>query len=189
MIFVGDDWAEDHHDVYLMDADGERLASGGCPKDFRASPGSTSSSPAMSTIPARWSSGSKPIAACGWRRWSRPGYRVYRGQPAGGRPLSGPSRVSGAKSDAGDAKMLADLVRTDRHNHRPIAGDSDDAEAIKVLARAHQNLIWDRTRHTNGCAARCASTTRPPWWPSRTWPMATPWRCWAGHPAPSRAPT
>ena len=50
--------------------------------------------------------------------------------------------VSGAKSDASDAKLLADLVRTDRHNHRPIAGDSPDAEAIKVLARAHQNLIW-----------------------------------------------
>ena len=32
----------------------------------------------------------------------------------------------------------------------PIAGDSPDAEAIKVLARAHQNLIWARTRHTNG---------------------------------------
>ena len=45
---------------------------------------------------------------------------------------------------------MADLVRTDRHNHRPIAGDSPDAEAIKVLARAHQNLIWVRTRHTNG---------------------------------------
>jgi hypothetical protein len=40
-------------------------------------------------------------------------------------------------------------VRTDRHNHRPIAGDSPDAQAIKVLARAHQNLIWARTRHTN----------------------------------------
>ena len=58
--------------------------------------------------------------------------------------------ISGAKSDASDAKLLADLVRTDRHNHRPIAGDSQDAEAIKVLARAHQNLIWARTRHTNG---------------------------------------
>ncbi len=57
--------------------------------------------------------------------------------------------VSGAKSDAGDAKLLADLVRTDRHNHRPIAGDSPGAEAIKVLARGHQNLIWARTRHTN----------------------------------------
>ncbi len=33
--------------------------------------------------------------------------------------------VSGAKSDPGDAKVLADLVRTDRHNHRPVAGDSD----------------------------------------------------------------
>ena len=57
--------------------------------------------------------------------------------------------VSGAKSDASDAKLLADLVRTDRHNHRPIAGDSPEAEAINVLAGAHQNLIWTRTRHTN----------------------------------------
>ena len=27
MIFVGDDWAEAHHDVYLMDEGGARLAS------------------------------------------------------------------------------------------------------------------------------------------------------------------
>jgi hypothetical protein len=40
-------------------------------------------------------------------------------------------------------------VRTDRHNHRPIAGDTSDVEAIKVLARAHQNLIWSRNRNTN----------------------------------------
>jgi hypothetical protein len=45
--------------------------------------------------------------------------------------------------------VLADLVRTDRHNHRPIAGDTADAEAVKVLARAHQTLIWTRNRHTN----------------------------------------
>ena len=47
------------------------------------------------------------------------------------------------------AKMLAELVRTDRHNHRRVAGDSDLAEGIKIVARAHQNLIWERTRHTN----------------------------------------
>jgi len=40
-------------------------------------------------------------------------------------------------------------VRTDRHNHRRIAGDSDLAEAIKVTARAHQNLIWTRQRQIN----------------------------------------
>ena len=57
--------------------------------------------------------------------------------------------MSGAKSDAGDAKVLADLVRTDRHNHRPVAGDSELAEAVKVLARAHQSLVWTRQRQVN----------------------------------------
>src|SRR6185437_10003672 len=54
--------------------------------------------------------------------------------------------ASGAKSDPGDAKVLADMVRTDRHNHRPVAGDSDLAGAVKVLARAHQSMIWNRRR-------------------------------------------
>jgi transposase len=58
-------------------------------------------------------------------------------------------QVSGAKSDAGDAKVLADLVRTDRHNHRPVAGDSELAEAVKVLARTHQSLVWTRQRQLN----------------------------------------
>ncbi len=45
--------------------------------------------------------------------------------------------------------MLADLVRTDRHQHRPVAADSPLAEAVKVLARAHQSLIWTRQRQIN----------------------------------------
>ena len=51
--------------------------------------------------------------------------------------------------DGGDARVLAELARTDAHNHRPIAGDSELAEAVKVLARAHQSLIWTRQRQTN----------------------------------------
>ena len=54
--------------------------------------------------------------------------------------------VSGAKSDGGDAHMLADMVRTDSHQLRPAAGDSPEAEGIKVLARTHKTLIWERTR-------------------------------------------
>ena len=45
--------------------------------------------------------------------------------------------------------MLADLVRTDRHLHRQIAGDTPEAEAIRIMARGHQNLIWTRNRQTN----------------------------------------
>ena len=84
------------------------------------------------------------------------GYQVYAVNPLAVAHYRDRHHVSGAKSDASDAKLLADLVRTDRHNHRPIAGDSAEAEAIKVLARAHQNLIWTRTRHTNRAAQRVA---------------------------------
>ncbi len=77
------------------------------------------------------------------------GYQVYAINPLAVAHYRDRHHVSGAKSDASDAKLLADLVRTDRHNHRPIAGDSAEAEAIKVLARTHQTLIWSRTRHTN----------------------------------------
>jgi hypothetical protein len=45
--------------------------------------------------------------------------------------------------------VLADLVRTDQHQHRRVAGDSELAEAIKILARSHQNLIWTRQRLAN----------------------------------------
>src|SRR4051794_21102151 len=74
------------------------------------------------------------------------GYRVFAINPrqvARARERHG---TSGAKSDAGDAHTLADLVRTDAHQLRPIAGDSPLVEGIKVIARAHQNLIWDRHR-------------------------------------------
>jgi hypothetical protein len=57
--------------------------------------------------------------------------------------------TSGAKSDAGDAQVLADMVRTDRHNHRLMAGDSKEVEAIKILARAHQTMVWSKGRQSN----------------------------------------
>ena len=55
--------------------------------------------------------------------------------------------MSGAKSDTADAHVLADMVRTDGHQLRPVAGDSAQAEAVKVVTRAHKTLIWERTRH------------------------------------------
>jgi transposase len=77
------------------------------------------------------------------------GYQVYAVNPLVVGRYRGRHQVSRAKSDRGDAKVLADLVRTDRHNHRRVAGDSALVEAVKVLARAHQSLIWARQRHVN----------------------------------------
>src|SRR5206468_3269756 len=55
--------------------------------------------------------------------------------------------LSGAKDDKTDAHTLADMVRTRRHQLRTVAADTELAEGIKVLARAHQSLIQERTRH------------------------------------------
>src|SRR3954447_25340822 len=75
------------------------------------------------------------------------GYEVYAINPMSVARYRERHSTSGAKSDAADAHLLAEIVRLDRHHHRPVAGDSEDAEAVKLVARSHQSLIWDRTRH------------------------------------------
>ena len=74
------------------------------------------------------------------------GYTVYPVNPLQAARFRDRHGVSGAKSDGGDSHMLADMVRIDSHQLRPPAGDSPAAEAIKVLARTHKTLIWERTR-------------------------------------------
>jgi transposase len=149
MIFIGDDWAEDHHDVYLMDEAGKRLASRRLPE------GLTGIGQLHGLIAEHAENPDQVVIGIETDRglWvaalTAAGYQVYAINPLAVARYRDRHHVSGAKSDASDAKLLADLVRTDRHNHRRIAGDSAEAEGIKVLARAHQSLIWARTRHTN----------------------------------------
>jgi transposase len=75
------------------------------------------------------------------------GYTVYAVNPRQAARYRERHAVSGAKSDTADAHVLADMVRTDRHQLRAVAGDSVQAQAVKVVARAHQTLIWERQRH------------------------------------------
>jgi transposase len=149
MIFIGDDWAEEHHDVYLMDEAGRRLASGRLPEGLAGIRQLHELVAVHAEEPEQVVIGIEIDRGLWVGALTAAGYQVYAINPLAVAHYRDRHHVSGAKSDAGDAKLLADLVRTDRHNHRPIAGDSPDAEAIKVLARAHQNLIWTRTRHTN----------------------------------------
>ena len=148
-IFVGDDWAEDHHDIHLMDADGTRLASRRLPEGLAGIRGFHELVAAHADAPAQVVIGIETDRGLWVEALNAAGYQVYAVNPLAVARYRDRHQVSGAKSDAGDAKLLADLVRTDRHNHRLLAGDTAAVEAIKVLARAHQNLIWARTRHTN----------------------------------------
>lgn len=147
VLFIGDDWAEDHHDVYVMDESGAKVTARRLPE------GLAGISAFHAMIAGQVSDSSEVIIGIETDRglWVQAlvtsGYRVYAINPMAAARYRERHSVSGAKSDAGDAKMLADLVRTDRHNHRLVAGDTDDVDALKVLARAHQNLVWSRTEH------------------------------------------
>ncbi|MGP4059031.1 IS110 family transposase [Mycobacterium sp. 4D054] len=148
-IFVGDDWAEDHHDIHLMDADGITLASRRLPEGLAGIGGFHELVATHADEPDQVVIGIETDRGLWVEALAGAGYQVFAVNPLAVARYRDRHQVSGAKSDAADAKVLADLVRTDRHNHRPIAGDTPDVEAIKVLARTHQNLIWARNRNTN----------------------------------------
>jgi len=149
MIFVGDDWSEDHHDVHVMDETGVRLASRRFREGLDGIRGFHELMAAHADDPTEVVVGIEVDRGLWVHALIGAGYRVYAINPVSVSRYRDRHNLAGAKSDQGDAKVLADLVRTDRHNHRPIAGDTPEVEAVKVLARAHQNLVWARTRHSN----------------------------------------
>jgi transposase len=149
LLFVGDDWAEDYHDVEVQDETGRRLAKA------RFTEGLAGVAGLHELVAQHLDEDEADQVVLGIETDRGPwvlaliaaGYRVFAINPLQVARYRERQSVSGAKSDAADAHTLADMVRTDSHQLRPVAGDSDQAEAVKVVARAHKTLIWERTRH------------------------------------------
>jgi transposase len=149
LLFVGDDWAEDHHDIEVQDETGRRLAKA------RLAEGLAGVAQFHELVAQHMGDAESDHVAIGIETDRGPwvialiaaGYRVFAINPLQVARYRERQSVSGAKSDAADAHTLADMVRTDSHQLRQVAGDSDQAEAVKVVARAHKTLIWERTRH------------------------------------------
>ena len=148
-VFVGHDWAETHHDVYVEDGAGQRLGKARLDEGvsgvarFHELVSSFVVDPGEVTVATETDRGlfvGALVAA---------GYRVLAVNPMSAARYRERHSTSGAKSDPGDAFVLAELARTDGHHHRPVAADSELAEAVKVLARAHQSMIWTRQRQVN----------------------------------------
>ena len=148
-LFVGDDWAEDHHDVELMDQAGRVLAKRRLPEGVAGMARlheligqqlgeDADDAEVLIGIESDRGPWVAALAAAG--------YTVFAVNPLQASRYRERHGVSGAKSDGADAHMLTDMVRTDSHQLRAVAGDSADAAGIKVLARTHKTLIWERTR-------------------------------------------
>jgi len=149
LLLIGDDWAEDHHDVEVQDEAGRKLAVARLPEgvegiaklhELVAKHGGGDLVPAGVVVGIETDRGSWVQALIA------SGYQVYAINPRQVARFKERYASSGAKSDKGDAHALADMVRIDRDQLRPVAGDSEQAQAVKVVARAHQTLIWERTR-------------------------------------------
>lgn len=154
MLFVGDDWAEDHHDVEIVGADGRVLARKRLPEGLAGitllhemiahhlgepHPDPAARPPVVVGIETDRGAWVASLVAAG--------YQVFAINPRMASRYRDRHSMSGAKSDRADAHLLAEIVRLDRAHHRPVAGDTALAEGVKLAARAHQNLIWERTRH------------------------------------------
>jgi len=158
VLYVGDDWAENHHDVEIQDATGRRLGKARLPEGIAGV--ARLHELIAEHLPAATGAGSEAVAEpeqvlIGIETDRGPwvqalvaaGYRVYPINPRQVARFRERHSNAGAKSDARDAHTLADMVRTDGHQLRAIAGDSPAATGVKILARAHQTLVWERTRH------------------------------------------
>ena len=150
LLFLGDDWAEEYHDVELQDEAGRRLGKA------KLAEGIAGIARLHAMIGEHVDADAGPVEVVVGIETDRgpwvqalvaSGYMVYPINPLQVARFRETERSSGGKSDAADAHTLADMVRTRRHTLTPMAGDSGRAETVKVLTRAHKTLIWERTRH------------------------------------------
>lgn len=156
LMFVGDDWSEDHHDLELQDHEGKVLARrrleegiAGIGVLHELIGEHSTVDPAGHQEPPQVVVGIETDRGPWVQALLAAGYQVYAVNPLSVARYRERHVTSGAKSDPADAHVLADLVRTDRHRHRPVASDSELAEAVKVLARAHQSMVWMRGQQAN----------------------------------------
>ncbi|MEV0649987.1 IS110 family transposase [Phytomonospora sp. NPDC050363] len=148
-VFCGIDWAEDHHDVALVDADGRLLAKRRITDDAAGLAllldllADYEAPDALLPIAIETSRGL--LVAC----LRAAGRVVYCINPLAVARYRERFSVARAKSDHADAMTLANILRTDRAHHRPLPADTDQARAIAVLARAHQDAVWNRQQIAN----------------------------------------
>jgi hypothetical protein len=148
-IYVGVDWAEAHHDVAVKDQSGAFLAKARIPEGIEGVRRFHELVAPFVEKPGDVLVGIETDRGLFVGALLAAEYRVIAINPFSASRYRDRHSSSGAKSDPGDAAILADIVRTDAHMHRPVAGDSELAQAIKILARAHQSMVWTKGRQVN----------------------------------------
>jgi hypothetical protein len=149
MVYVGIDWSEKHHDVEVLDEQGRRLLNLRVPhgveglSKLQQALVELEANPEQVVVAVESDHGLLVNALVG------SGYAVYPVNPKVAARYRERESVAGVKSDRRDAEVLANLVRTDHHKHRRLAGDSESALEVRVRARAHLRVIKTMGRLRN----------------------------------------
>jgi transposase len=138
----GVDWAEAHHDIALVDEDGALVARA------RIDTGATGFTNLLALIAEHGGSAAETPVALETDKnllvvaLAEAGFTLYPINPRAVARYRERHAQAGGKSDPGDAAVLAHILRTDRHLHRPLPVVTEHARAVKALARQHQEAIW-----------------------------------------------
>jgi hypothetical protein len=167
VLFVGDGWAEEFHDVELQDEAGGRLGKA------KLAEGIAGVARLHAMIGEHVDEDAGPVEVVvgietdrgPWvRALVASGYLVYPINPLQVARFRETERSSGGKSDAADAHTLADMVRTKRHTLKPMAGNSGRAETVKVLTREASRSESSTGRgapHCPGVITRLPRSVKP----------------------------
>jgi Transposase len=146
-LFCGIDWAEAHHDVAIINEDGQLVAKRRIPDDpagftqlveMLCQAGDNDDAPVPVAIETP-----RGLLVAALRATGR---AVYAINPLAVARYRERYSVARSKSDHADAMTLANILRVDAHLHRPLPADSELSKAIAVLARGHQDAIWARIK-------------------------------------------
>jgi len=149
MYCVGVDWADDHHDIYIIDNSAKKISS------FRVDHSPLGITELLTNL-SELSPDKKDIVIA----IEKPngilvndllmaGYQVYSINPKAVARYRDRYKVSGAKSDDFDAMVLANILRTDRDRFRPLCFSSELMRELGILVKDQKELIETKTQISN----------------------------------------
>ena len=148
-VYVGIDWADDHHDVHVTNDSAVALDSfkiihsyEGIEK-LKTRLGSTSSKPEDIFVAIESHHGLLIYALL------EAGYTVYPINPKAMDRYRDRYRMSSSKSDPQDAMVLANILRTDLHLYKPLPNEIAADARLKELTRAHKALGQQKVKLMN----------------------------------------